>query len=519
MAYIKHRAIHVTPRAHLKYILDPGKNEEMKFSTAICCTNDFEAVCEDFRQLYEMFSDDKFDNYRKSKNNHVRIHSYIQSFDESVSAETAHQIGVEWTKAMFGENRPVIISTHTNTGHCHNHIAVCPFDVYGNRWLATKKTYQLARDVSDRICLEHGLSIIENPKQNKSLTYAEWFAKRNGSSLKTKMADIIDRLIIDEAVTDIDSLILKMKERGYIFTNEKRLIAKPQGVKYGCCISKLGYGYSMEMLQIRIENKQNEFIGRKISAYLGMQVELAVTIRENQRDVYRSQSNERISYFQVKRTADLLWYVHENHIHSVDDMKAVVKKLEQKNDKILKRYMLLEKEKKLLDLLNTYGDEYARLKITPNKNEQQKKRFEELYKKLLNGGIMIYDTHSDNWLEKLKNALNSDISEMNSVSAELRKANAEYYRAQTYLSDLEKVLETDYDRIRKQEHLKKQIEMYHQGFEPQEDGTFIRESEPTLQRNAELAYLEAERQRKHEIQRTAEKQAIENRRRNSYYSR
>lgn len=129
MAYIKHRAIHVTPRAHLKYILDPGKNEEMKFSTAICCTNDFEAVCEDFRQLYEMFSDDKFDNYRKSKNNHVRIHSYIQSFDESVSAETAHQIGVEWTKAMFGENRPVIISTHTNTGHCHNHIAVCPFDV------------------------------------------------------------------------------------------------------------------------------------------------------------------------------------------------------------------------------------------------------------------------------------------------------------------------------------------------------------------------------------------------------
>lgn len=292
MAYIKHRAIHVTPRAHLKYILDPGKNEEMKFSTAICCTNDFEAVCEDFRQLYEMFSDDKFDNYRKSKNNHVRIHSYIQSFDESVSAETAHQIGVEWTKAMFGENRPVIISTHTNTGHCHNHIAVCPFDVYGNRWLATKKTYQLARDVSDRICLEHGLSIIENPKQNKSLTYAEWFAKRNGSSLKTKMADIIDRLIIDEAVTDIDSLILKMKERGYIFTNEKRLIAKPQGVKYGCCISKLGYGYSMEMLQIRIENKQNEFIGRKISAYLGMQVELAVTIRENQRDVYRSQSNE-----------------------------------------------------------------------------------------------------------------------------------------------------------------------------------------------------------------------------------
>ena len=519
MAYIKHRAIHVTPRAHLKYILNPGKNEEMKYSAAICCTNELNAVCEDFRELYEMFSDDKFDNYKSRKNNHVRIHSYIQSFNESVSAETAHQIGVEWAKRMFGENRPVIISTHTNTGHCHNHIAVCPFDVYGNRWLATKKTYQLARDISDKICIEHGLSIIENPKRDKSLTYAEWFARKNNSSWKVKMADVIDRLIVREDVTDIDSLILKMKERGYIFTNEKQLIAKPQNVKYGCCISKLGYGYSVEMLKQRIDNKQNEFTSRKISAYLGIQVELAVTICENQRDIYRSQNNERTSFYQVKRTAELLCFVHENHIHSIDDMKEVVKKLEQKNEKILKRHLLLEKEKKLLDLLNEYGDEYARLKITPNKNEQQKKRFEELYKKLLNGGIMIYDTHSDNWLDTLKNSLKTRVYELDSVTAELRKANAEYYQAQVFLSELEKISETDFDRIKKQEHLRKQIEMYHQGFEPQEDGTFKQETAPTLERNAELAYLEAERRRKFEIQRITEKQEIELRRRNSYYSR
>ncbi len=523
MAYIKHRAIHVTPRAHLKYILNPGKNEEMKYSTAICCTNDFEAVCEDFREIYEMFSDDKFDNYRKRKNDHVRIHSYIQSFDESVSPETAHQIGVEWAKAMFGENRPVIISTHTNTGHCHNHIAACPFDVYGNRWLANKKTYQLARDISDRICLEHGLSIIENPRQNKSLNYAEWAAKRNGCSWKNKMADVIDKLIVSDNVTDIDSFILKMKKRGYIFTNEKRMIAKPPNVKYGCCVAKLGYGYSLEMLKLRIDNKQNEFTGRKISAYLGLQVEFAVSIRENQLDVYRSQGNERISYYQVKRTAELLCYIHENHIYSVDDMKAVVRKLEQKDDKLLKRYMLLEKEKKLLDLLNKYGDEYACLQVTPNKNKQQRERFEELYNILLNGGLLGYDTHSENWLSKLKNKFKSDLSEIDSVSAELRKANSEYYQAQVNLSELEKVLETDFDRIRKQKLLRKQIEMYHQGFEPQGDGTFRQETEPSVQRNAEIAYLQEKQRRSEEQRRKSEleqqEQARERRRKNSYYSR
>lgn len=55
MAYIKHTAIHTTPRAHLKYILNLGKNEDMKYSTAICCTNDYAAVCEDFKEIYEAF--------------------------------------------------------------------------------------------------------------------------------------------------------------------------------------------------------------------------------------------------------------------------------------------------------------------------------------------------------------------------------------------------------------------------------------------------------------------------------
>lgn len=126
MAYVKHKSIHTTPMSHLKYILDPRKNENMKYSTAICCTNDYTAVCEDFKEVYEAFAKNRFDNYKKGKKESVRIHSYIQSFDESVSPETAHRIGVELAKRIFGENRPVIISTHVNTAHVHNHFAVCP---------------------------------------------------------------------------------------------------------------------------------------------------------------------------------------------------------------------------------------------------------------------------------------------------------------------------------------------------------------------------------------------------------
>ena len=202
------------------------------------------------------------------------------------------------------------------------------------------------------------------------------------------MADVIDRLIVHNDVTDIASLIEKMRECGYVFTNEKRMIAKPANVKYGCSIAKLGYGYSMEMLQTRIANKQNEFAGIKISAFLGVQVDYAVTVREKQIELYRSRSvSSNISYAEVRRTMELLNYVHDNHIHSVDDMKAVVSDAEMKVEKLSQKYFFLEKQEKLLALLNEYGSEYDRLLNHTDRNAVQQKRLEELYRKLIHGGL------------------------------------------------------------------------------------------------------------------------------------
>ena len=196
MAIVKYNAVHVSPKAHLKYILNPEKNEQMKYVTGICCNDDLENAHADFKQLFEMYDSEKFDVYKKGAGkNHIRLHTYIQSFESNVSAELAHEIGVKWAKAMFGENRPVIITTHTNTKHAHNHIAVCPYDIYGKKWHANKATLRLARETSDKICKEYHLEIIENPKRYGTIPYAEWIARNNGTSWKVKIADDIDRII------------------------------------------------------------------------------------------------------------------------------------------------------------------------------------------------------------------------------------------------------------------------------------------------------------------------------------
>lgn len=221
MAYVKHTAIHTTP----KYILNPEKNEKMKYVTGICCGDELETAYDNFKEIFEKYNDENFDNYgtsQKSGKRNIRIRSYTQSFDSSVSPEEAHRIGVEWAKKVFGENRLIIVSTHSNTNHCHNHIAVCSYDLDGIRWHSNRKTLDFVRKRSDEICLEHGLDIIRNPKKKSAIGYKEWDSRKKGCSWKIKMANTIDRLIHSDDVMDVYSLVEKMKEYGYTFTNENR---------------------------------------------------------------------------------------------------------------------------------------------------------------------------------------------------------------------------------------------------------------------------------------------------------
>ena len=104
----------------------------------------------------------------------------------------------------------------------------------------------------------------------------------------------------------------------------------------------------------------------------------------------------------------------------------------------------------------------------------------------------------------------------------MNRASREYSQAKRNLYDLERTLETDFDRIRKQEQLRQQIEMYHKGYELQENGTYVKNPESTEIRNAELDYLaeiEAEKQRRAEMEYLLELEKQEERAKRRSYDR
>lgn len=96
----------------------------------------------------------------------------MQSFSEKVSPVVANEIGRELAAEVFG-NFAVTISTHTNTEHIHNHFIISAWDMDGRKWHDCHVTKRKIREVSDRLCAEYGLSVLDKTKNTNLVKYTD----------------------------------------------------------------------------------------------------------------------------------------------------------------------------------------------------------------------------------------------------------------------------------------------------------------------------------------------------------
>jgi len=183
----------------------------------------------------------------------VAYHGY-QSFAESeVTAETAHSIGVKLATELWGDKFQVVVATHLNTNHYHNHFVLCSTSYLdGKRFHACKKSYLDMRTVSDRLCKEYSLSVIENPNRFSSKPYAELKAEREGKiTWRGIIRKDIDRAI--EQSTTPRHFWEAMEAMGYeLKMSGKYPKVKPQGSSTFFRLYKVGYNFTPEAIKERI---------------------------------------------------------------------------------------------------------------------------------------------------------------------------------------------------------------------------------------------------------------------------
>ena len=193
---------------------------------------------------------------RFSKVGGVTAYHGYQSFAEGeVTPDVAHKIGKKLAEELWGDHFQVLVTTHLDKeSHIHNHFVINTVSkLDGHKFHRTEKDYYKMREVSDRLCREHGLSVISRPAE-KGMNYAEWQAERDGkSTVRSTIREAID-MAVRASVTPQQFLSF-MDEFGFVIDQSgKHAKIKQIGNERFVRFRSLGSGYSIEEILERIDN-------------------------------------------------------------------------------------------------------------------------------------------------------------------------------------------------------------------------------------------------------------------------
>ena len=232
----------------LDYTTNPDKTEKQFFITGINC--ELDTAVKQMTQTKKKFNKDKY-----SKNNKiVAFHGY-QSFAEGeVTPETAHEIGVKLAEEMWGDRFEVVVSTHLNTNHIHNHFVLNSVSFKdGKKYYSNFENTALLRKTSDDICDEYGLKVLEEKTCKSGINFENFYKNGLSNSDYYKFAKEDIDYAINHSWT-YKEFLKKLKDMGYeIFFRAEKISIKRYPHKRNIRIERaFGEQYSIDNIKNKI---------------------------------------------------------------------------------------------------------------------------------------------------------------------------------------------------------------------------------------------------------------------------
>ena len=346
------------------YIVNPEKTEQSFYTAVLNCGSS--------KTAYREMSDTK---RRWRKTDGVQGYHFIQSFAPGeVTPEQAHKIGMEFATRLFGDKYEVVLGTHLDKAHLHNHIIVNSVSFLdGSKYHSSPASYyQNVRGTSDSLCREHELSVVSATGKGKH--YAEWKADREGKpTIRGMIRSDIDR-VISQAYT-FSSFLMLLEREGYTVkhgSNRKYTTVRPPGAKRAIRLDSLGEDYTEEeikqrLVQQRLSGGYHPMLAvkrcrmrgcysglpkRKIKGFLALYFRYVYLLRKYQRPKRRKYISFalRQEVIRLDRYRAQFAYLHTNTITTSAELEQRTMTLEQQITQMSdSRNELYKERRKIVD--------------------------------------------------------------------------------------------------------------------------------------------------------------------------
>ncbi len=255
MATTSIHPIRVTEAKSVQYITNPEKAERI---TCYGCNGSAEDISHQFDMLRA---------YGKNTGSVLSYH-IIQSFaPNEATAEQVHQAGLMLCDKLFQGKYKYVLATHTDTEHIHNHIIFCKTNMENYRAFSTlmdtkhNPAWKKIRQLSDEVCKEMGLSVVEYGEIGKGVSHYEWSKQQQSTSWKAKLRYELDCII--QRSDTFEEFLEKCRLNGMeVVYNPDKLVSlkfRMQGQQRYARAKTLGYYYLPENIQRRIVKSSLSF--------------------------------------------------------------------------------------------------------------------------------------------------------------------------------------------------------------------------------------------------------------------
>ena len=400
MPYVKSISIHSTVNRSLDYILNPEKTDDLVYTTSLNCMTNAKDAYLAMKSVYEHYSGEKFNAPMpiKGKGSVKAIH-YIQSFDpnENITPEQAHRIAKAFARKTFGDDCQIVIATHLDKGHLHNHFILNTYSLTGEKFNDNWTTRKKIREYSDRVCLAFGIQpIAPNKGQSRNIAYNEWEHKQKVTSWKQQIRLAIDSLI--GSVKNLDELLYELELRGYEIRKGKYISIKAPGQKRSVRTKTLGEDYTAESLASRILWR-DVGAGVALSDYepsqlrdayqlvIGDVMQLAADGRKVQRRLDHQLPYSPQNDMDVYKLSAQLTIVNRDHIHSIGELEGKIEALKAEYENARQQVNTLTSQHERLTTLLQQAETYFALMDKPMLTEAEQLKLNFCRQTLQNNNI------------------------------------------------------------------------------------------------------------------------------------